>query len=107
MRRDGERRSRFLVAYDIASPRRLRKVARCLERHAIRTQKSVFLFQGTAAQLQQLLAELAPLIHVDYDVVQAWRLSGGQGEELERQGKRALTFPRAVIVDQSRVLKID
>lgn len=51
MRKDGERRSRFLVAYDIASPRRLRRVARCLERQAIRTQKSVFLFQGTAAQL--------------------------------------------------------
>ena len=36
----------FLVAYDIADPKRLRRVARLLERYALRCQKSVFLFDG-------------------------------------------------------------
>ena len=36
----------YLVAYDIADPRRLRRVARLMERRATRCQKSVFLFRG-------------------------------------------------------------
>lgn len=46
-----------------------------------------------------MLAQLAELIHPEHDVVQAWRLSGGLASELERQGKRTLTFPSAAIVD--------
>lgn len=38
----------FVIAYDISHPRRLRRVARLLERRAVRCQYSVFLFSGTA-----------------------------------------------------------
>ena len=40
-----ERRN-WLVAYDIASPRRLARVHRYLKRHAIPVQYSVFVFHG-------------------------------------------------------------
>ncbi len=69
---------RFLIAYDIAHPRRLRRVARCLERHAVRTQKSVFLFTGDFPSLEALLAETALLLDLKEDCVQAWLLSKHQ-----------------------------
>ncbi|MCS6864258.1 MAG: CRISPR-associated endonuclease Cas2 [Gemmataceae bacterium] len=62
----------YLIAYDIAHPRRLRRVARRLERHALRCQKSVFWYTGTLQSLHALLDELAALIDPDADVVQAW-----------------------------------
>ena len=40
---------RFIIAYDIAHPRRLRRVARVMEKHAIRCQKSVFIAQTDIA----------------------------------------------------------
>ena len=53
---------RYLIAYDIADPRRLRRVARLLERRALRCQKSVFLFRGDAVEVERVLDELAPLL---------------------------------------------
>jgi CRISPR-associated endonuclease Cas2 len=35
---------KFVVAYDICEPRRLRRVAKRLEQSAVRVQKSVFVF---------------------------------------------------------------
>ncbi|HEV3384105.1 MAG TPA: CRISPR-associated endonuclease Cas2, partial [Gemmata sp.] len=52
----------FLIAYDIAHPRRLRRVARVLERRGVRCQYSVFIFRGTETELRNLLDELATLI---------------------------------------------
>jgi CRISPR-associated protein Cas2 len=65
----------YIVAYDIADPRRLKRVARLLERSALRRQKSVFLFDGSASEVESLLDELATLIDVEQDVVQAWLLA--------------------------------
>jgi len=48
---------RFLIAYDIGDPKRLRRIARLMERHAVRVQKSVFLFDGEEAALISLLDE--------------------------------------------------
>ena len=42
---------KFIIAYDIANPRRLRKVAKRLEQCAVRVQKSVFVYHGTRKQL--------------------------------------------------------
>ena len=50
----------YLIAYDVCHPRRLRRVARLLERRAVRCQYSVFLFRGTAADLARLMDDLAP-----------------------------------------------
>jgi|SRR5947209_8391024 len=68
----------YLVAYDIAHPRRLQRVAHFLERRAVRCQKSVFLFTGDATAVGRLLDEIAPLLNVREDCVQAWKLSKDQ-----------------------------
>jgi CRISPR-associated protein Cas2 len=67
----------YLVAYDIADPRRLARVARHLERHATRVQYSVFALQTTAARLAGLLAEVAELIEPREDDVRAYPLPDG------------------------------
>ncbi len=68
----------FLIAYDIANPKRLSRVARRLEKVAVRCQKSVFLFQGETGTVESLLDELATILQLTEDVIQAWRLSEGQ-----------------------------
>jgi CRISPR-associated protein Cas2 len=75
---------RFLIAYDIADPARLRRVARRLERLALRCQKSVFLFRGSREEVVAVLEGLAPLLDEEQDVVQAWLLSPNQPDGLVR-----------------------
>jgi CRISPR/Cas system-associated endoribonuclease Cas2 len=62
----------WLVGYDIASPRRLRRVHRYLKKRAFPVQYSLFLLRGTLADLDRLLHDLAPLIHPRRDDVRAW-----------------------------------
>lgn len=68
---------RFLVAYDVCDPKRLRRVARCLERHGLRVQKSVFLADVSESELRRIFQELTQWIR-DPDAVQAWRLAPDQ-----------------------------
>ncbi|MCS7016492.1 MAG: CRISPR-associated endonuclease Cas2 [Gemmatales bacterium] len=68
----------FLVAYDIADPRRLQRVARFMERRALRFQKSVFLYQGDLHGVERLLNEVVHLLDVQEDIVQVWKLAKGQ-----------------------------
>ena len=74
----------YLIAYDIAEPRRLRRVARWLEKKACRCQKSVFLFRGQHEDVVQLLDELQPLIDANADVVQAWSINDESDDGLVR-----------------------
>lgn len=74
---------KFLIAYDIGSPRRLRKVAHCLERSAQRVQKSVFVFEGPGYQMNAILDELASIIDGQIDRIQAWPL--GESRNLSRR----------------------
>lgn len=68
----------YLLAYDISDPSRLQRVARRLERYAQRVQKSVFAFRGDYTGVVKLLDELIPLIDTQQDIVQAWKLAGGE-----------------------------
>ena len=77
---------RYLLAYDIASPRRLRKVARLMERHAIRCQKSVFVMESNQAGVVQLLDQVGQIISPKHDIVQAWRLALDQPAEGQLRG---------------------
>jgi CRISPR-associated protein Cas2 len=64
----------FLIAYDIADPRRLQRVGRFMDKRGLRCQKSVFWFEGDSANVACLLEEVAPLLDLTVDVVQAWQL---------------------------------
>lgn len=95
---------RYLVCYDIAQPRRLRRVARILERHALRCQKSVFLFRGTVRELDDVLAETGRVIDVDEDLVQAWRLACDQPHEGRARGRVTPLFPASLVYDGGQTI---
>ncbi len=89
----------YLVAYDIADPGRLRRVARFMERRAVRCQKSVFVFTGGAEAVEALLDAVTPLLVLDQDVVQAWALAGGQPICGRSRGAVIVPFPDGVVLD--------
>lgn len=62
-------RIRYLVSYDIADPKRLRKVARSLEGFGTRLQYSVFECPLDDLRLEKLKAELQDLLNHDEDQV--------------------------------------
>ncbi|HRT97915.1 MAG TPA: CRISPR-associated endonuclease Cas2 [Planctomycetota bacterium] len=62
-------RIRYLVSYDIAHPKRLRRVARVLEGFGVRLQYSVFECALDDLRLAQAKAALHPLINHDEDQV--------------------------------------
>jgi len=62
-------RTRYLVSYDIANPKRLRRVARVLEGFGSRLQFSVFECPLDPLRLATVKAELAQHINHDEDQV--------------------------------------
>ena len=97
----------YLIAYDIAHPRRLRRVARRLERSALRCQKSVFVFDGSEEELQKVLAELKPLLNLKEDIVQAWKLPKGEPTSGIVQGVQPNVRPASAIVHPSGSLLVE
>ena len=63
---------KFVIAYDIANPRRLRRVAKRLEQSAVRVQQSVFVFHGTRRDLDAIKGDLLALIDIAEDRLQSW-----------------------------------
>lgn len=59
----------FLVAYDIANPKRLRKVAVICQDFGLRRQYSVFLCRLAAVDLVRLRTRLYDVINLDEDQV--------------------------------------
>ncbi|MCC6240883.1 MAG: CRISPR-associated endonuclease Cas2 [Phycisphaerales bacterium] len=84
----------YLIAYDIADPRRLRSVAKRLEHSALRVQKSVFTFQGAPAELEVIFADLISLINVHEDCVQAWAM---RSLTAARQWKLGAALPQRLL----------
>ena len=64
----------FLVAYDIASPNRLRKVAKICESYGIRVEKSVFECDLPPEQFENLWCALIDIVVEDEDAVVAYSL---------------------------------
>ena len=83
----GVRRStRFLVAYDIAGARRLRRVAKLCEDYGVRVQKSVFECDLELAQFEQMWSELCNEIDRDTDFLVAYPLCRSCVEKIESAG---------------------
>lgn len=62
-------RLRYLVSYDIANAKRLRRVAKCLESYGTRLQFSVFECPLDDTRFAQAKAALAEIINTDHDQV--------------------------------------
>jgi CRISPR-associated endonuclease Cas2 len=66
---------KFLIAYDVADDKRLRKVAKYFERYALRVQRSVFLFSGAPEQMELVMRGALAEIDPHEDVVQSWPIA--------------------------------
>ena len=64
----------FLVGYDIACPRRRRRVLRALKGHAIGGQKSLYECWLTSGELQEAMHEVRLIIDTSLDRVMFVRL---------------------------------
>jgi CRISPR-associated endonuclease Cas2 len=62
----------YLVAYDIADPKRLSRLHRRLRRDGLAMQKSVFLVQRSQRGIGELMDELDGLIHRREDDLRAY-----------------------------------
>lgn len=62
-------RTRYLVSYDIANPKRLRNVAKTCESFGSRIQYSVFECPLSDLKLEQLKAALHEIIHHEDDQI--------------------------------------
>ena len=68
------RRTPWLVCYDITEPSRLQRVHRAVSRRAIPFQYSVFLACGTRNTVEDILAEVETHIDPRWDDVRAYPL---------------------------------
>ena len=66
--------SETIICYDITCPRRLARIHRLLKKQALPLQYSVFLFTGTALQLDRCLAQLERLMDKRHDDIRAYPL---------------------------------
>jgi CRISPR-associated protein Cas2 len=66
----------YLIAYDIANPRRLSRVHRTLKKHGLPVQYSVFTVVMKRKALIRLLGSLNALIKTVEDDIRCYRLPG-------------------------------
>lgn len=62
-------RRQYLMAYDVADPKRLRRICTLMEDHGERLQYSVFLCDLTVAELAELESAVTEVMHVHEDSV--------------------------------------
>lgn len=67
-------KTKYLICYDIANPKRLQKVHRTICKHAFMVQYSVYLADMTKVQCDALLIELASIIHKREDDIRFYPL---------------------------------
>ena len=84
----------FIIGYDIASPKRLQKVARLLEKVAIRVQYSLFFYPKVSREmLEKLSQDILELIDEEEDDVRIYRVDS----------KRSLCLMRGFDLDYPKL----
>lgn len=83
---------RFLISFDIASPRRRRRVVHLLEGHGQRVQQSVYIADVGPGPWERLAQQLDRAIDLQADQWRAWRLCANDLAD-ERQAGRAPPEP--------------
>ena len=64
----------WLITYDITNPKRLSRLHRFLRKHAVPVQFSVFHYEGSAASMGQLAAQIETRIDPKTDDVRIYQL---------------------------------
>jgi CRISPR-associated protein Cas2 len=87
----------WLIAYDIAHPRRLGRVHRYIKTLAMPAQYSLYVCTHTARGIQDIAATLSGMIHPQEDDVRIYQLP--QRADITRIGRR--TLPDGLLLAQS------
>ncbi|MBF0452419.1 MAG: CRISPR-associated endonuclease Cas2 [Candidatus Magnetomorum sp.] len=66
------RRGWYMIAYDIANPKRLQKVHRRLKKKGIAAQKSVFFTRGTENDINELMDHIGMFMKFSEDDLRAY-----------------------------------
>jgi len=88
----------YLVAYDIASPKRLKKFAAYCERFGIRLQKSIFQLDCSKETLEKFTIGFPPIINRKTDSVVIYPLCEDCRRLSRLQGPNDLINPEEVII---------
>ena len=93
---------KYLIAYDICCPKRLARVARSLEKKAVRVQKSVFMFEGPPQALDRLLAATAKNV-TDVDSLLAWSVKRHEFSTNRQIGRPLDAITDCVIIHDNQL----
>ena len=89
----------WIISYDIASPKRLRKVAKFLEGYGMRIQHSVFQVKGSDRDIERMKWELTKRIDEE-DSIYYFRLCNSCKERAQSQN------PKLLIVEEDVTYQI-
>lgn len=92
---------RYLAAHDIACPKRLRRVANLMKKHAIRLQKSVYLIPENCINPAVLAELVRPLLDDCADLFQIWKLAGTDSAACITLGQPAVALAQGAVLGTS------
>ncbi len=88
----------YLLAYDIANPKRLAKIAKAMEAIGERVQDSVFEAYLDAAELGRLLKKVEKIINLKEDSLRVYLLCGACREKVRCLGQGKVTPQPGVMI---------
>lgn len=91
-------RNFYLLAYDIAAPKRLAKVAKAMEAVGERVQDSVFEAWLTPEELQKLLKKVEKVMKESEDSLRIYALCGACRAKIRCVGQGRVTPPPQAMV---------
>jgi len=94
----GDGQELVLLAYDVADPQRLRRVARVCEGYGQRVQRSVFELHLRPGQLAELQGRLRALLNPRFDKVRYWYLCAADREDIQVEGQGQASEPHRYTV---------
>jgi len=69
------RRYDFIITYDISDPKRLKKIAKLIEKDALRIQYSVYiLYEATKEEVTALLEQVCKIYDEKYDDIRVYKI---------------------------------
>ncbi|MCS6865857.1 MAG: CRISPR-associated endonuclease Cas2 [Gemmataceae bacterium] len=88
----------YLVCYDIADPKRLRKVALICQDFGYRLQLSVFLVRISATEYVRLRSRLSDVMDRDEDQILIIPLTESHWQQMETLGRPAARYDKNDVV---------
>lgn len=78
----------YIIIYDIRDERRLRKIAKIMEKYGKRVQYSVFEVRGDPLLIEVIRNEYIPIINPEEDSVVIYKLCDSDWKKREKYGRK-------------------